>query len=77
VTETLKDLRREFEAMEEIIEKATHEPVIPLTKHQLVLKFKLITKHNEELKKEVEEYKVLDRHIKKENAQLKDNNCRL
>jgi predicted nuclease with TOPRIM domain len=43
----------------------------------LVLKVKRLTKHNEELKQEVEEYKVLDRHIKKENAQLKENNLRL
>jgi septal ring factor EnvC (AmiA/AmiB activator) len=60
-----------------INEKATHEPVSPLTKHQLELKVKNLTKYNEELKQEVEEYKVLDRHIKKENAQLKENNCRL
>jgi glutamyl-tRNA reductase len=77
VTETLKDLRREVEAREEITEQETHEPVNSLTKHQLELKVKKLTKHNEELKQEVEEYKVLDRHIKKENAQLKENNCRL
>jgi predicted nuclease with TOPRIM domain len=41
------------------------------------LKVKRITKQNEELKQEVEEYKVLDRHIKKENTQLKENNQRL
>jgi hypothetical protein len=29
------------------------------------------------LKQEVEEYKVLDKRIKKENAQLKENNRRL
>jgi predicted nuclease with TOPRIM domain len=43
----------------------------------LVLKFERITKQNEELKQEVEEYKVLDRYIKKENAQLKEHNRRL
>ena len=29
------------------------------------------------MKQEVEKYKVLDRHIKKENTQLKENNQRL
>jgi glutamyl-tRNA reductase len=77
VTETLKDLRREVEAREEITEKETLEPISSLTKHQLVLKVERLTKQNEELKQEVEEYKVLDRHIKKENAQLKENNRRL
>jgi hypothetical protein len=65
VIETLKDLRREVEAREEVTHKSTHEPIIPLTKHQLELKVKKITNHNEELKQEVKEYKVLDRNIKK------------
>jgi septal ring factor EnvC (AmiA/AmiB activator) len=77
VIETLNDLRREFEAREEITEKVLHGPAISMTKHQLELKVKNLTKNNEELKQEIEEYKVLDRHIKKENTQLKENNCRL
>jgi hypothetical protein len=40
VTTTLKDLRREVEATEEITEQETLEPVISLTKHQLVLNLK-------------------------------------
>ena len=77
VIEKLKDLRREVEAREEIIEKTVHEPVSSLNKHQLGLKVKNITKQNAGLKQEIEENKVLDRHIKKENAQLKENNYRL
>jgi hypothetical protein len=42
VTETLKDLRRE-----EITEQVALDPVISLTKHQLVLKFERLTKQNE------------------------------
>jgi hypothetical protein len=68
VTKTLKELRREVESREEIIEQESHEPVNSLTKHQLGLKVENITKHNEELKQEIEEYKVLDMHIKKENT---------
>jgi hypothetical protein len=36
-----------------------------------------LTKQNEKLKQEVTEYQVLDRHIKAENAQLKEYNLRL
>jgi hypothetical protein len=50
VIETLKDLRREFEAREKITEQETLEPFISLTKHHLVLKFERLTKHNEYLK---------------------------
>ena len=50
VTETLKDLRREVKAGEEITEKEVHEPVISLTKHHLELKFKNLTKQNARLK---------------------------
>jgi len=68
VTKTPKELRREVESREEIIEQESHEPVNSLTKNQLGLKVENITKHNEELKQEIEEYKVLDMHIKKENT---------
>jgi hypothetical protein len=44
VTETLKDLRREVEAREEITEKVVQEPVNSLTKHQLEMKVKNLTK---------------------------------
>jgi hypothetical protein len=43
-----------------------------LSKQQLVLKVGKLTKHNKKLKQEVTEYQVLDRHIKSENAQLKE-----
>jgi hypothetical protein len=74
VTETLKDLRKEVEAREEVNEKATLEPVSSLTKHQLVIKIERLQRQNVKLKEEVEEYKFLDRYIKKENAQLKEYN---
>jgi septal ring factor EnvC (AmiA/AmiB activator) len=48
-----------------------------VTKHQLEVKIKNITKQNAGLKQEIEEYKVLDSHIKKDSAQLKENTCRL
>jgi hypothetical protein len=51
VTKTLKELRREVEGREEITEKAFQEPFISLTKHQLEVKFKNITKQNVGLKK--------------------------
>ena len=47
VTETPEDLRREVEAREEIIEQETLEPLIYITKNQLVLKVERLTKHNE------------------------------
>jgi hypothetical protein len=50
VTEIIKDLRREFESRKGITEQEAHEPVSPLTKHQLELKVKKITKQNEELR---------------------------
>jgi hypothetical protein len=45
-----------------------------LRKKQLVLKVGKLTKHNKKLKQEVTKYQVLDRHIKAENAQLKEYN---
>jgi hypothetical protein len=47
VTKTLKDLRREFESIEEVNEKEILEPINSLTKHRLVLKFERLAKQNE------------------------------
>jgi hypothetical protein len=66
VTETLRGLRKEKEAREEVTKEAiTSSPDKSLNKQKLIAKI-------ERLKQEVEEYKVLDRHIKAENAQLKE-----
>jgi hypothetical protein len=71
VTETLRGLRKEKEAREEVIEKTTTSgPDKSLSKQQLIVKIG-------KLKQEVAEYQVLDRHIKAENAQLKEHNLRL
>jgi hypothetical protein len=78
VTETLRGLRKEVEARGEVTEKETiSDPVSSLSKQQLVLKVGKLTKQNKKLKQEVTEYQVLDRHIKAENAQLKEYNRRL
>jgi hypothetical protein len=78
VTETLRGLRKEKEAREEVIEQTTtSDPDNSLSKQQLIVKIGKLTKHNEKLKQEVTEYQVLDRHIKAENAQLKEYNLRL
>jgi DNA repair exonuclease SbcCD ATPase subunit len=66
VTETLRGLRKEKEAREEVTKEAiTSSPDKSLNKQKLIAKI-------EKLKQEIEEYKVLDRHIKAENAQLKE-----
>jgi hypothetical protein len=78
VTETLRGLRKEKEAREEVIEQTTtSDPDNSLRKQQLIVKIGKLTKQNEKLKQEVTEYQVLDRHIKAENAQLKEYNLRL
>jgi chemotaxis regulatin CheY-phosphate phosphatase CheZ len=66
------------EARGEVTEQETiFDPVSSLRKKHLVLKVGKLTKQNKKLKQEVTEYQVLDRHIKGENAQLKEYNRRL
>jgi chemotaxis regulatin CheY-phosphate phosphatase CheZ len=60
-----------------IEQTTTSDPDNSLSKQQLIVKIGKLTKHNEKLKQEVTEYQVLDRHIKAENAQLKECNLRL
>ena len=72
VTETLRGLRKEKEAREEVIEQTTtYDPYNSLSKQKLIVNIGKLTKQNEKLKQEVTEYQVLDRNIKAENAQLK------
>jgi translation initiation factor 1 (eIF-1/SUI1) len=62
VIETLMAFRKEKEAQEEITKEATkYSSDKSLNKQRLIAKI-------ERLKQEVEEYKVLDRHIKEKNA---------
>jgi hypothetical protein len=69
VTETLRGLRKEKEAREEVTKKTTTSSLDKsLSKQQLIVKIG-------KLKQEVAEYQVLDRHIKAENAQLKEQNA--
>ena len=78
MTETLRGLRKEKEAWKEVIEqKTTSDPDNSLRKQELIVNIGKLTKQNEKLKQEVTEYQVLDRHIKEENAQLKEYNLRL
>jgi hypothetical protein len=66
VTETLRGLRKEKEAREEVTKQATTSSLDKsLSKQQLIVNIG-------KLKQEVAEYQVLDRHIKAENAQLKE-----
>jgi hypothetical protein len=78
VTKTLRGLRKEKEAREEVIEQTTtSDPDNSLSKQQLMVKIGKLTKKNEKQKQEVIEYQVLDRNIKEKNAQLKECNLRL
>jgi hypothetical protein len=65
VTKTLRGLRKEKEAQEEVTKKTTTSSLdTSLRKQQLIVKIG-------KMKQEIEEYQVLDGHIKAENAQLK------
>jgi FtsZ-binding cell division protein ZapB len=77
VTETFKDLLVECRTRREDKEKVEPEPSSILTKQQIMINIKQHKNKNEELKQEVVEYQVLDRHIKKENTHLKEHNRRL
>jgi FtsZ-binding cell division protein ZapB len=67
----------EFQARREDKEQVEPEPSSILTKQQMMINIEQLQKKNEELKQEVVEYQVLDRHIKKENTHLKEHNRRL
>ena len=62
----LRGLRKEKEAWEE----ETKEAITPSLDKSL--RKQKLTTEVERMKQEVEEYKVLDKHIKAENAQLKE-----
>ena len=65
----MRGLRKEKESREEATKKETTSSLDKsLSKQQLIVNIG-------KLKQEVSEYQVLDRHIKAENAQLKEQNA--
>ena len=71
VIETLRGLRKEKEAREKVTKEAiTPSPEQSLNKRKLIAEI-------ERLKQEIEEYKVLDRHIKENNEELEEQHAKV
>jgi len=75
VEDNLNELSFEWKDKKNL--KKWEDPLVTLTKHQMIVKIQRIQKHNDKLRQFVVEYEVLDLHINKENELLKSQNQKL